>query len=228
MFVKPAERDEARRLRREEGLAMGAIAIRLGVAKSSVSLWTRDIVLTEAQHERLREANPIYNQQLRGQEGRRASARAARLVAQEHGRAAARHGDPVHLQGCMLYWAEGAKGRNSLVLVNTDVEMHRVFLGFLRHSYAVPDERITFRVNCHLNNGLSVAEIEDWWLGELGLPRDCARTATVNRPSRASRWRRNVYVYGTASIRVDSTFVVQSIYGAIQEYGGFERPEWLD
>jgi hypothetical protein len=27
---------------------------------------------------------------------------------------------------------------------------------------------------------------------------------------------------------VDSTFLVQSIYGAIQEYGGFERPAWLD
>jgi hypothetical protein len=54
------------------------------------------------------------------------------------------------------------------------------------------------------------------------------RTATVNRPSTASRWRRNVHLYGTASIRVDSTFIVQSIYGAIQEYAGFERPEWLD
>ncbi len=87
-FVKLVEREAARRLRREDGLAMGVIAERLGVAKSSVSVWTRDIQLTEEQHERLRQANPIYNQQLRGQEGRRASARAARLAAQEHGRAA--------------------------------------------------------------------------------------------------------------------------------------------
>jgi hypothetical protein len=29
-------------------------------------------------------------------------------------------------------------------------------------------------------------------------------------------------------VRVDSTFIVQSIYGAIQEYGGFERPAWRD
>ena len=27
---------------------------------------------------------------------------------------------------------------------------------------------------------------------------------------------------------VHSTFVVQSIYGAIQEYAGIDRPEWLD
>jgi hypothetical protein len=118
MFVKPIERVEARRLRCEEGLAMGAIAAQLGVAKSSVSAWTRDIDLTDEQHARLREANPIYNQQLRGQEGRRASARAARVAAQEHGRGKARRSNPVHLQGSMLYWAEGTKSRNSVVLVN--------------------------------------------------------------------------------------------------------------
>ena len=128
----------------------------------------------------------------------------------------------------MLYWAEGTKSRNCLVLVNTDVEMHRTFLRFPRDCCDVADERITMRVNCHLNNGLSLDEIETWWLAQLELPTTSLRTATVNRPSSASRWRRNVYVYGTAAVRVDSTFLVQSIYGAIQEYGGFERPAWLD
>jgi len=169
---------------------MRVIAARLGVALSSVSRWTRDIALTEEQHQRLRDANPIYNQQLRGQEGRSTAARAVRVAAQEHGR--------------------------------------RAFLGFLRECYRVSDEQITLRVNCHLNNGLSLAEIEHWWLKELGLPHGSARTATVNRASSASRWRRNVLVYGTASTCVHSTFIVQSIYGAIQEYAGFDRPEWLD
>jgi hypothetical protein len=27
---------------------------------------------------------------------------------------------------------------------------------------------------------------------------------------------------------VNRTRVVQSIYGAIQEYGGFDRPDWLN
>jgi predicted transcriptional regulator len=73
--VKLIERDEARRLRREEGLAIRVIAEQLGVSKSSVSVWTRDIELTEEQHEQLRQANPIPNQQHRGQERRRATAR---------------------------------------------------------------------------------------------------------------------------------------------------------
>jgi transcriptional regulator with XRE-family HTH domain len=226
--VKLAERDEARRLRREEGLAMRVIADRLGVALSSVSLWTRDIELTEQQHERLRQANPIYNQQLRGQEGRRASARDARVAAQEHGRVLARSGDPQHLLGCMLFWAEGSRRRNGVVFTNSDPEMLRAFVRFLCGSYGVPVDRILISVNCHLNNGLSLEEIEAWWLAKLDLPASSLRTASVNRPSKASRWRRNVLVYGTVRLAVHSTFLVQSIYGAIQEYGGFDRPEWLD
>ncbi|MDQ5832561.1 MAG: hypothetical protein M3550_05820, partial [Actinomycetota bacterium] len=227
-FVKPVEREEARRLRREEGLALRVIAARLGVSVGSVSRWTQGIELTEAQHERLREANPIYNRQLRGQSGRRASARAVRRAAQDHGRALARQGDPEHLMGCMLHWAEGSKDRNRVVFTNSDPEMLRAFLRFLRGPCELPDERVGLSINCHLNNGLSLAEIEAWWLAELGLPASALRSATVNRPSSASRWGRNVLVYGTARLCVHSTFLMQSIYGAIQEYAGFDRPEWLD
>jgi hypothetical protein len=39
--------------------------------------------------------------------------------------------------------------------------------------------------------------------------------------------KRNTLPFGTATLSVSSTRIVQSIYGAIQEYGGFERPEWL-
>lgn len=39
--------------------------------------------------------------------------------------------------------------------------------------------------------------------------------------------RKNRLPYGTCKLCVNSTAVVQSIFGSIQEYGGFERPDWL-
>ena len=33
--------------------------------------------------------------------------------------------------------------------------------------------------------------------------------------------------YGTCRLSVCSTEIVQTIYGSIQELGGFDRPEWL-
>ena len=46
---KPEKRNEARRLRREEGMAIKKIAERIGVSPASVLVWTRDIELTSQQ-----------------------------------------------------------------------------------------------------------------------------------------------------------------------------------
>jgi len=51
--MKTVERDTARKLRRE-GLSMRQIERRPGVARSTVSLWVREIELTDHQREELR------------------------------------------------------------------------------------------------------------------------------------------------------------------------------
>lgn len=225
--MKVREREEARSLRSEEGMAITAIARRLCVAKSSVSLWTRDIELTESQRESLRKAQASH--QAIGTAAMCDAARRRRLAAQEHGRQMARQGNPLHLAGCMLYWAEGTKGRNRVQLTNSDPHMLVYFVKFLRECYEVPDDRIRFTVNCHLNNGLSIETIETAWLERLQLPPGCVRQHTLNSHSSASKMTRRTLPHGTARIEVGgSTFIVQSIYGAIQEYAGMERAEWLD
>lgn len=229
VFVKPQEKAEARRLRSELGMPLREIAERLGVSKSSVSLWCRDVGLTPEQEAALQERNPTRNGQLLGMRVRRERCRLRRIEAQEHGRELARQGDPVHRGGCMLYWAEGSKRRNAVQIVNADADLLATFLRFLRACYSVPDRAVTFSVNCFLGNGLTLDEIQHWWLARLELPPSCVRRAVVNRPSSASkRLKGNVLPHGTARLTVHSTDVIQSIYGAIQEYAGIDRPEWLD
>jgi transcriptional regulator with XRE-family HTH domain len=71
-------------------------------------------------------------------------------------------------------------------------------------------------------------EVEDFWLDVVALPRTCLTKSTVNRYSSwSNRKRLNVLPYGTCRLSAHRTQLVQSIFGAIQEYGGFERPEWL-
>lgn len=210
-------------------MSLKRIASALGVSVSSVSRWTRDVELSDDQHEALRAGNPIYSAQLRGQVGRSRSARLVREAAQESGRTRAAGVDALHMQGCMLYWAEGSKGRNVAALTNSDPELLALFVRFLRDCYELPDSRLALSINCHLGNGLELNEIEAWWMQRLGLPRSCLRAATVNVPSSASRGRRgHVLPLGTARVSAYSVVVIQSIYGAIQEYAGFDRPEWLD
>ena len=227
--MKPVERLQARALREQDGLSIKEIAAIVGVSVSSVSLWVRDIKLSEAQQAALNARNPRLNGQHLGSRRWAERCREKRRAAQEHGRALARAGAPAFAGGCMLYWAEGSKSRNAAELVNADVAMLRTFLGFAERFYDVPRERMTFSVNCFTNNGLTVGEIEGWWLAQLGLPASSLRKAIVNRPSSASRKRRHrVLLHGTGRLAVHSTFVVQSIYGGIQELAGIDRPEWLD
>jgi hypothetical protein len=107
--MKTAEREEARRLRRTEALPIKKIATRLGVAVSTVSLWVRDIELTAEQQARLRLLNPPYNRQLSGQAAYANQCRDRRRQAQQDGRARTRRADPLHVAGCMLYWAEAGR-----------------------------------------------------------------------------------------------------------------------
>jgi hypothetical protein len=86
-------------------------------------------------------------------------------------------------------------------------------------------------VYCNLfaDHLLRQREVEQFWLDILELPRSCMRKSIVNVYSKYSqKKRRNMLPYGTCRVAVHRTQVVQHIYGAIQEYGGFDRPEWLD
>jgi len=227
VFVKVVEREAARRLRREQGLPIKAIAATLRVSSSSVSRWVKDVELTPAQEQTLRDANPIYNRQRSGTARSSSNARARRLDSQRQGRVLAGCGDPLHQMGCMLYWAEGSRSRNRLTFTNADPEMVDLFVHFLRRCYGVRDERIALTINVHLGNGMTLEQIESWWLARLGLPQASLRRSVVNRPSRVSQGKRRTLPYGTVRISVSSTALAQSIFGALQAYAGLWRPEWL-
>jgi hypothetical protein len=128
----------------------------------------------------------------------------------------------------MLYWAEGGKTRNEVRFTNSDPDMLRVFLDFLRRCYDVTDDRVALSINCYLNNGLELRQIEGWWLETLQLPRSALRCSHVGTPSPTRGRSRNVLLHGTARITVCSTALIQSIYGGIQEYAGLSGYRWLD
>lgn len=204
---------------------MKRISSQLGIAQSTISLWTRDIDLTADQRAALQAAKANNWQHARVARSRKCLDQ--RLSAQLLGRQLAQTGDELYLAGCMLYWAEGSKDRNQVHFTNSDPAMMRYFRRFLSEGCEVAPERMRLTVNCFLGNGLSLEQIEDFWLDELELPRSALCKSVVNRPSSASKGKRPPLLHGTARLTVRSTALVQEIYGAIQQYAGFERPEWV-
>jgi hypothetical protein len=203
------------------------IAQQLGVAKASVSMWVRDLALTDAQHTALRDKDRHYEARLHGSQANFEKGLAQRLAYQQEGRAKAREGDPLHLAGCMLYWAEGAKSRGSLELVNSDPDMLVFFIRFLRESLAIPESKFIARVICYTNNGISRRDIEDYWIEKLKLPRAALRKTIVNVQPISSKRRGRKLLYGVCVVSVHSVREVQHVYGAIQEYVGIDKPEWV-
>jgi transcriptional regulator with XRE-family HTH domain len=223
--MKTAERERARELRREEGRSVKELAALLGVSCSSISLWVRDIELTDEQRANLRRR---MGGRIDGSRVNAIRALERRREEQRLGRKAARQGDVMHAAGCMLYWAEGSRDRNAVKFTNSDPEMLSFFMRFLRLSFAVSDEKVAVTCNLFADHLHRQREIEDFWLEKLQLPRSRLRSSTVNRYSKYSqKKRRNKLPYGTCRLSIYDTRLTQHIYGAIQEYAGFDRDEWL-
>ena len=129
----------------------------------------------------------------------------------------------------MLYWAEGSKARNSVKLCNSDPNMLVFFRRFLVESLDIEASQLSLRLHVYLDNGLGIEEIEQYWLDLLGLPRSCLRKHAINPlPTSSSGRKKHKLPYGVATLTLHSTEAVQHIYGAIQEYAGFDEPRWLD
>lgn len=212
---------------RAAGWSIKDIEQRLSVSRSSVSLWVRDVELGPEQQRRLllkERLGPLVAGARKA-----AAARETRRGYQEAGRRLARERDATYASGCMLYWAEGSKARNTVQLTNSDPELLAYFVRFLREHFEVQSS--SFRLSCNLfaDHVERQREIEDFWLRHLGLGRESLKASTVNRFSKYSQKKRtNKLPYGTAAVRVHSSRIVQTIYGSIQELGGFVRADWLD
>jgi len=141
-------REKARELR-TQGQSYNEIVAQLGVAKSSVSLWVRDLpcpprfeyVHNERRYEGLR---------------RYFEARAAEHMA-EIGAAAAEIGElsdrELLIAGAIAYWCEGTKNKpnrkaNRVVFMNSDPGLIRFFLRFLKAAGINRDDLI-LRVCIH-------------------------------------------------------------------------------
>lgn len=233
MLEKTYEKMRAKELR-ANGKSLGAIAKELNVSKGSVSLWVRDVNLSIEQKKKLDSNSKIYRH-YRSPESRRKAIhsfinnhRNKRLEFQEKGRVLARENNKLHLMGCMLYWTEGTKSKNELKFSNTDIDMILLFLKFLYECYGVDKRKLKCRVGSVPIQRIKKAE--QFWSITTGIPLELFQKALIDKRERkiGKYARKPKHVFGVLHIRLGRTDIVQSIFGAIQEYGNFVRHDWVD
>jgi hypothetical protein len=144
---KLAEQQQARQLRRT-GLPLADIATTLGVAKSSVSLWVRDVEFTPLPRPprgRRRAPNALQ---------RRKQAEVDRLIEEGRARVGRLSEREFLVAGVALYAGEGSKSDGRVRFVNSDPRMVVFFCAWLRHFYAIDEPRL--RLAVYLHQGLDL------------------------------------------------------------------------
>ena len=209
---------------RQEGKTIPEIASTLNVAKSSVSLWVRDIRLTSEQKSVLESTKQQIERLNQASKQRHEEGMERRYISQQEGRERARQNDPLHEMGCMLYLGEGAKDPRAVVFVNSDPHMMIFFMRFLRESLKVNDLNLRLRLHCHTSDVQEHQRIKQYWLDLFNLKNDCFHKVNVLK---ASKTRANHLTNGVCTICVYDARLMMHIYGAIQEYIGIDKPEWF-
>jgi hypothetical protein len=120
----------------------------------------------------------------------------------------------LKITGIMLYWGEGAKAGGAVKFANSNPDMIRVFLLFLREICGVDEGRIKMIV--HMYPDQSWKFLEDFWSGVTNI-----EPARFYQPSMLKGKKgtyKNKSQYGTATVTYSDTMLLKTIMGWVEEY----------
>ena len=164
---------------RHEGKTMNEIAARVGVAKSSVSLWVRDLSLSSKARARIASLQTAGQQasQLALLERTRKKLLSAKEDAEKIILGIPLTSDLALLFCSMLYWCEGAKDKNDTTFTfsNSDAQLVRGFMKLMRSALVLEEQK--FRVRMHLHEYHNEVSQKKFWSEVTGIPEELfART----------------------------------------------------
>jgi hypothetical protein len=202
---KLAEQQHARGLRRT-GLPLAEIAATLGVSRSSVSLWVRDVEFTPLPRPprgRRRAPNALQ---------RRKQAEVDRLVEEGRARVGRLSEREFLVAGIALYAGEGAKRDGAVKFANSDPRMIAFHCAWLRRFFEIDETRL--RVRLYLHEGLDLDASVAYWSALTGIP-----PSQFQKPYRAvpdPTIRHTKHVHGCVSIDYSCSSTHRRIMGFVR------------
>ena len=203
---KVAEQRRARELRAQAWTLLD-IANELGVSKSSVSLWVRDVEFTPnpRRHNYWTRDNPHPQQVAKEAEIERCKREGRELVGTLSER-------EFLVLGLALYAGEGAKTDGSVRFANSDPRLISVFLMWLRRFFEVDESRLRLRL--YLHEGLDIDAANAFWsdLTEIPLTQFAKPYRAVADPT----IRRTKHVMGCPCVVYSCSLMHRRVMGMIE------------
>ncbi|MDP2586081.1 MAG: hypothetical protein Q8P29_04340 [Candidatus Levybacteria bacterium] len=196
---------EARKLRKK-GVSVKKIAKYLKVAKSSASIWTRDIILTVEQLENLRQSSlegsergRLKNALLQKEKRRKKMEEFKRLGIASIGKLTSRE---LLIAGLALYWGEGYKKGRRLQFCNSDPKMIKFLLLWLQECFDINSLDIRCRIGINYIHAKRENIVKNYWAKLTKIPlTQFTRTSFKKVENKKIYANFNDY-YGTLSVEV--------------------------
>lgn len=209
--MKAIEKKQAIILRKQ-GKSIKEISRELKVAKSSVSLWVRNIELTSSQIKYLKDKGLFREKIERTRKTRLTNEKIKRdrLINEAKNNVPRITHKQLWLIGIMLYWGEGSKTRRNVQFSNSDPDLIKMIMLFFRDVCKVPESK--FRAHLHIHEHLDFKEAELYWskISDIDLSQFYV---TYRKQSKASKGKKDSLPYGTLDIYVMDTFLFYKIAG---------------
>jgi hypothetical protein len=172
---RPQAKDDLRETAmamRSEGRSYREIREVVGVSKSTLSLWLRDVPLTEDQQRALDQRAPAATTSRHAQNRALAAQRRARIRAEARAQIPGLGESELFVAGVVAYWAEGAKNKpwrtgQAVAFMNSDPRLIQLFLSWLR-LVGVSPARLIFRL--HIHESADAAEAVAFWSKTVDAP----------------------------------------------------------
>ena len=220
--MKKEEQEQAQLLRKK-GMSLNEIVREVGVSKASVSLWVRDIKLSDQQKKKL----STHGRSVESIEKRRINRinntlkRHRVIVDEAKEKITTLSKQELLLVGTALYWGEGGKTNRGMARIsNADPKVIQFMMRFFKEICEVPPKK--FRGHVHTFSHLNAENSERYWSRISGIPSE-QFYKTYSKPSIASKGKRDSLPYGTFQIYVCDTTIFLTIKGWIErlaELGG--------
>lgn len=219
-MAKSEKRIQARKLR-QSGLSIKSIARDLEVSQGSVSLWCRDIVLTDEQLQTLEKnsRDPNYGKRLQNslkQQGVRIE-KTARLRREGIGEVGVLSKRELLLVGIALYWSEGYKKDSQVGLGSSDPKMMKLYVKWLEDCFGYSADDLLFRVTINESHEYRIDEIVQYWADLFGINTSNFQKSFYQKATWQKSYEHPEEYFGVLRIRVrKSSDFLRKIYGYIE------------
>ncbi len=214
-MAKYSLRIKARQMRKR-GKSVKEIALKLGVSKSSASIWVRDIILTVEQLEHLRKSSILGSERGRLKSALLQKERWLKNFEKNKNQGIKEIGKLTNremlIAGIALYWGEGSKKGRKIELCNSDPKLVKFFILWLQKCLNINYKDIYCYVGINLIHKKRDTIIKRYWSELTGIPINRFNKTVFRKAQNKKIYANYNEYYGTLIVRVQQP---SRIYGKI-------------